>query len=77
MHGAQNSTTLPLPHSFPQSQQLQQMLCLIGFWLGLEQEEERQEEHAVFAFAFAFTTLCMARGRKTTKMYAVPAELQI
>lgn len=79
MHGAQNSTTLPLPHSLPQSQQLQQMLCLIGFWLGLgeEQEEERQEEPAVFAFAFAFTTLCMARGRKTTKMYAVPAELQI
>lgn len=30
-----------------------------------------------FAFAFAFTALCMARGRKTTKMYAVPAELQI
>lgn len=32
---------------------------------------------AVFGFAFAFTALCMARGRKTTKMYAVPAELQI
>lgn len=26
---------------------------------------------------FAFTALCIARGRKTTKMYAVPAELQI
>lgn len=56
MHGAQNSTTLPLPHSLPQSQQLQQMLCLIGFWLGLGQEQQ-EEQHDVFAFAFAFTTL--------------------
>lgn len=73
----ENSTTLPLPHSLPQSQQ-EQMLCLIGFWsAALTGLEWQRGVGAGFGFAFAFTALCMARGRKTTKMYAVPAELQI
>lgn len=56
------------------------MLCLIGFWsaaLTGPGGVHGTDVGAVFGFAFAFTVLCMARGRKTTKMYAVPAELQI